>query len=51
MPWMVPYVMEGALKAKANYINTAFDVPFWDKFVEGVAIEDMPLCREFKEAG
>ena len=31
MPWMVPYVMEGALKAKANYINTAFDVPFWDK--------------------
>ncbi len=51
MPWMVPYVMEGALKAKANYINTAFDAPFWDKFVEGVAIEDMPLCREFKEAG
>ena len=51
MPWMVPYVMEGALKAKANYINTAFDAPFWDKFVEGVSIEDMPLCKEFKEAG
>ena len=51
MPWMVPYVMKGALKAKANYINTAFDAPFWDKFVEGVAVEDMPLCKEFKEAG
>ena len=51
MPWMVPYVMKGALLAKANYINTAFDVPFWEKFVEGVAIEDMPMCKEFKEAG
>lgn len=51
MPWMVPYVMEGALRAKANYINTAFDAPFWDKFVQGVSIEDMPLCKEFKEAG
>ena len=51
MPWMVPYVMEGALKAKANYINTAFDAPFWDKFIEGVSIENMPMYREFKEAG
>lgn len=51
MPWMVPYVMEGALKAKANYINTAFDDPFWDKFVEGIAIDDMPFAKEFKEAG
>lgn len=51
MPWMVPYVMEGALKAKANYINTAFDVPYWDELVAGTKIEDLPLCQEFKEAG
>lgn len=51
MPWMVPYVMEGALKAKANYINTAFDVPYWDEFVAGTKIEDLPLCKEFKDAG
>ncbi len=51
MPWMVPYVMKGALKAKANYINTAFDTPFWDEFVAGTKIEDLPLCNEFKEAG
>lgn len=30
MPWMVPHVMEGAFKAKAHYINTVFDTPFWD---------------------
>ena len=51
MPWMVPYVMKGALKAKANYINTAFDTPFWDEFVAGTKIEDITLCKEFKEAG
>ena len=28
MPWMATYVMKGALKAKANYINTAFDDPY-----------------------
>ena len=37
MPWMVTYVMKGALKAKANYINTAFDDPYWDEFLEGKA--------------
>ena len=51
MPWMVTYVMKGALKAKANYINTAFDDPYWDEFLEGRAIEDLTLCKEFKEAG
>ena len=51
MPWMVTYVMRGALKAKANYINTAFDTPFWDEFITGKAIEELTLYREFKEAG
>lgn len=51
MPWMVTYVMRGALKAKANYINTAFDTPYWDEFVAGTKVEDLTLCKEFKEAG
>lgn len=51
MPWMVPYVMKGALKAKANYINTAFDAPYWDEFVRGTKIEDMPLHKEFEDEG
>lgn len=51
MPWMATYVMKGALKAKANYINTAFDSPYWDEFVRGTSIEDMPLYQEYKEAG
>lgn len=51
MPWMVPYVMRGALKAKANYINTAFDAPYWDEFLAGTKIENLPLCQDFKEAG
>ena len=51
MPWMVPQVMVGALAAKANYINTAFDVPYWGEFLKGTKIEDLPLCKEFKESG
>lgn len=51
MPWMVPYVMKGALKAKANYINTAFDTPFWDEFLEGKSTAELTLAKEFKEAG
>lgn len=51
MPWMVTYVMKGALKAKANYINTAFDDPYWDEFLEGKSIEELTLYKEFKEAG
>lgn len=51
MPWMVTSVMKGALKARANYINTAFDTPYWDEFLAGTKIEDLPLCKEFKDAG
>ncbi len=51
MPWMATYVMKGALKAKVNYINTAFDTPYWEEFIRGTAVEDMPLHREFEEAG
>lgn len=51
MPWMVTYVMRGALAAKTNYINTAFDTPYWDEFLEGKGIEELTLCKEFKEAG
>lgn len=51
MPWMATYVMKGALKAKANYINTAFDAPYWDEFLLGTPIEELTLCKEFKEAG
>ncbi|HWQ77532.1 MAG TPA: saccharopine dehydrogenase NADP-binding domain-containing protein [Anaerovoracaceae bacterium] len=48
MPWMAPYVMKGALKAKVDYVNTAFDTPFWDEFLEA---KELTLDREFKEAG
>ena len=51
MPWMATYVLKGALKAKANYINTAFDDPYWDEFLEGKAIDELTLCEEFKKAG
>jgi len=48
LPWMATKVMKGALKAKAHYVNTAFDVPFWDEFLEG---KELTLDQEFKEAG
>ena len=51
MPWMATYVMKGALKAKANYINTAFDTPYWEEFLKKTPIEKMPLFMEFQEAG
>lgn len=51
MPWMVPYVMKGALKAKCNYINTAFDAPYWDEFLQGKKLNQLTLSREFKDAG
>ena len=51
VPWMVPHVLKGALLAKANYVNTAFDVPYWDEFLAGKTPEELPLSREFKEAG
>ncbi|MBR0598903.1 saccharopine dehydrogenase family protein [Sinanaerobacter chloroacetimidivorans] len=48
MPWMATYVMRGALKAGANYINTAFDTPFWDELLTG---KELTMDQEFKEAG
>ena len=51
MPWMATYVMKGALKAKANYVNTAFDAPYWDEFLAGKKIEELTLYKEFREAG
>lgn len=48
MPWMAGYVMRGALNAGANYVNTAFDVPFWDELT---ANKPLTLNKEFKDAG
>ena len=48
LPWMATYVMEGSLKAKAHYVNTAFDTPFWDELLEN---KELTLHKEFKEAG
>jgi len=48
MPWMATNVMRGALAAGANYVNTAFDTPFWDEFTEG---RPLTLDKEFREAG
>jgi len=51
MPWMAPYVMKGALAAKANYVNTAFDAPYWDELIKGTKPEDLTLSKEFAEEG
>lgn len=48
MPWMASHVMRGALKAGASYVNSAFDVPFWDELVDG---KELTLKREFEDAG
>lgn len=48
LPWMASYVMEGALKAKTNYVNTAFDTPFWEELARG---KPLTLHKEFKRAG
>ena len=48
MPWMASYVMKAALKAKAHYVNTAFDTPFWEEIAAG---KPLSLQKEFKEAG
>ena len=48
MPWMAPYVMRGALKAGANYVNSAFDTPFWKELVEG---KPLTMQKEFQDAG
>ncbi len=48
MPWMASYVMKGALKAEAHYVNTAFDTPYWEELVTG---KPLTLHEEFKAAG
>ncbi len=48
MPWMASYVMRGALSAGANYVNTAFDTPFWDEFADG---KPLTMQEEFRSAG
>ncbi|MDD4583923.1 MAG: saccharopine dehydrogenase NADP-binding domain-containing protein [Eubacteriales bacterium] len=48
MPWMASYVMKGALKAGANYVNSAFDTPFWEELADG---KTLSLNKEFNEAG
>jgi saccharopine dehydrogenase (NAD+, L-lysine-forming) len=51
MPWMVPDVMRGALEVGANYINSAFDTPFWEECRNGATQEELTLFAEFKAAG
>lgn len=51
MPWMASFVMKAALKANANYVNTAFDTPFWEEIAEGKKLEDLTLHKEFQDAG
>jgi saccharopine dehydrogenase (NAD+, L-lysine-forming) len=48
MPWMAKYVMQGALRANAHYVNTAFDTPFWEEFKEG---KTLSYSKEFADAG
>lgn len=48
MPWMASYVMKGALAVGANYVNSAFDTPFWEQLVHQ---EPLSLDEEFEKAG
>ena len=48
MPWMARYVMEAALQVGANYVNSAFDAPFWDELVDG---KPLSYSKEFEEKG
>lgn len=41
-------IMAASLAVGANYINTAFDYPFWDQIVQK---RELYLDAEFKEAG
>lgn len=50
MPWMATYVMKAALKANANYVNTAFDTPFWEEIAQGKSLDDLTLQKEFRDA-
>ena len=48
MPWLVPKVMEAALKAGTHYVNTAFDAPFWDEITSG---KELSYDKEFEAIG
>lgn len=48
MPWLVPKVMEAAIKAKVHYVNSAFDTPFWDELAEG---KPLSYHEEFVKIG
>ncbi len=46
-PWLAVNVMKAALEIGANYVNTAFDRPFWDQQVAG---EPLEFADAFKNA-
>ncbi len=48
LPQYCPNVMKAALKVGINYINTAYDVPFWENILHG---EELYLDKEFKDKG
>ena len=48
IPQFAPNIMRAALAAGANYVNSAFDTPFWDQLVRN---EPLMLDKEFKAAG
>lgn len=48
IPWMANHVMKAALAVGANYVNSAFDIPFWDELIQG---RPLSLHQEFSESG
>lgn len=48
LPEYCSNVMKAALDVGINYVNTAFDTPFWGNIVNG---EELYLDKEFKEKG
>lgn len=48
IPWMATHVMKGALKSKVNYVNSAYDTPFWDELTSG---KPLSLQKDFSDAG
>lgn len=51
MPWMAAHVMKGALTAKAHYVNSAFDTPFWEDIASGKKREELDFSKEFEDMG
>ena len=48
LPEYCPFIMKVALAVGINYINTAYDTPFWNNIVKG---EELYLNKEYKEKG